>query len=182
MTLHSFPNVGAATKRFARDESGAITVDWMMISCAAVGFALATAAYFTDINAFLATNMNTELAGGDLSDGTPNYNPANGVPDFVAENFEPLINEGLITPEGALELYDAAHVMMNYEITTTLEQGIEQLESGTITEQELEQLVAVASVADERDLASEETLDFYFGFGGSTPYYASAGTAEVASQ
>lgn len=173
MTLHSFPNVGAAAKRFARDESGAITVDWMMISCAAVGFALATAAYFTDINAFLATNMNNELEGNDLSDGVPAY---------LAEHFQPLVDEGVVTPEAAVELYDAAHEMMNYEIITQLEQGIEQIEAGTLTEQELSELVAVASVADERDLASEETLDFYFGFGGSDPAYASGGTTQVATQ
>ncbi|MEJ6388907.1 hypothetical protein [Gymnodinialimonas ulvae] len=159
--------------RFATDECGAISVDWTMISAAAVGFALATAAYFTDINAFLATNMNTELEGGDLSDSVPIY---------IAEHFAPLINEGAVTPEAAIELYDAAHEMMNYEIITTLEQGIQQLEAGELTTQELNELVAVASVAQERDLEREETLDHYFGFDGSTPFYASAGTTEVASQ
>ena len=179
----SHPSASVAPlARFAADECGAISVDWTMISAAAVGLALATAAFFTDINAFLATNMNNELEGSDLSDGAPNYNPADGVPAFVSENFEPLIDDGLITPEAAQELYDDAHEMMNYEIITTLEQGIAQLEAGTITEQELEELVAVATVADERDLATEDTLDYYFGFGDSEPLYASGGTTQVATQ
>lgn len=174
-----FPGAKPAVQRFFENESGAITVDWTVMSCAAVSLALGTAALFTDVNGMLANNMNEELDGGDLSDGYPDHasgENADGWPDYAATGFEPLLTAGTITLADAQESYGNAHDMMNYEISTSLEAGIAAMEAGTITVDELNELVSIATVAYERNLGSDESLDYYFGFDGGDPFYVAGGT------
>jgi Flp pilus assembly pilin Flp len=173
-----------AFQNFLSNESGAITVDWTVISCAAVSLALGTAALFTDVNGMLATNMNEELADGDLSDGYPDFAAAEGDgdwPDYAADGFDPLLTAGTITVTEAQALYDDAHDMMNHGIITALEAGIAAMEAGTLTIEELNELVSIATVAYERNLGSDAELDYYFGFEGSEPFYVTAGSQSVAT-
>ncbi len=155
-------------KAFAVEERGAITTDWTALTGLAVGFALATAAVFTDINGMVAGNMNAELADGDLADDWPHY---------ISEHFGPLIDSGYLTEGQAAYLHSDAFDMMNHEVLARLEAGIAAIENGTITASELAELVAIASVAHQRNLVPDSLLDEHFGFDSGDASYMTASNA-----
>lgn len=147
---------------FMSDESGAITVDWTVLSAAAVGLAIATTAVLTDTIQVLSGRMDGELRSRQLSDDWI---------AFYASHFGPVLETGAISEAQAEDLYNTANGMMNNAIITELAAGITALEEGTITPEELVQLIAIASVAYQRNLADDAMLDYYFGFEGSDPHY-----------
>lgn len=66
-------------KKFRNDESGAVTVDWVVLTAAVVG--LGTVAY-TQISGGatgLATNVNTALTGATVSTGTNSDGDSGGI-------------------------------------------------------------------------------------------------------
>lgn len=152
--------------RYLSDESGAITVDWTVLASAAVGLAVATTAIMTDTIQVLAGRMDGELRARQMSDDWI---------QFYASHFGPVLESGYMSETQLEEVYDIANGMMNHTVMTHLAEGITAMEEGTITEQELVQLISVASVAYQRNLADDGMLDHYFGFGGSTPFYMTLG-------
>ncbi len=153
---------------FATDETGAITVDWTVLAAAAVGLAIATTALLTDTIQILAGRMDDELRSRQLSDDWI---------QFFASHFGPVLETGYMSEAEAEVLYDDANALMNYDIMSQLTSGIEALEEGTITTEELVNLIAVASVAYQRNLVDDGMLNYYFGFDGSDPYYMTVATA-----
>ena len=153
---------------FAADEEGAITVDWTVLSAIAVAIALAATAVLTNTVDVLSSRMDDELRTRSLGDEFV---------EFHANHFADIIETGYISEEEAQAHYDEAADDLNHDILNDLEEGIAALEDGTITPDELVDLVATASVAEQRNLVDDATLDYYFGFGGSDPYYATAGAA-----
>lgn len=154
--------------RFAADQRGAITVDWTVMSAAAVGLAIATSAIMTDSIDVLSGRMDDELRTRTLGDEWV---------QFAANHFEPILQTGYITEAEAQEAYDNAEDQMNYDILSGLEQGIAALEDGTITADEMVTLVGIASVAYQRNLVDDAMLDYYFGFEGGDPYYLTVANA-----
>jgi len=152
----------AHIREFFSDQSGAITVDWTVLSSAAISMALGTSTLLRDHSEFVATGMDNELRGGDLSDGWPNY---------TFDHFEPMITAGALTTEEAEALHDTAFDLMNHRVVTDLLSGIVSMEAGSLTDEQLSELISIASIAYHRDLADEEMLDHYFGFDGATPFY-----------
>ena len=148
--------------KFATDETASITVDWTVLSGVAISLALGTAGVMSDVTGMLSNNMSAELQSQDLSDGWPNY---------TYDHFAPAIESGALTTAQAEALHDDAFGHMNNQVLTDLRAGIEALENGTITAQELPQLIATASIAYHRNLVPDAELDYYFGFDGSDPYY-----------
>jgi len=55
-------NLRQALDRFARDETGAVTVDWVVASAAAVGFGFAAADLVAQGAVTLANSLSGELA------------------------------------------------------------------------------------------------------------------------
>lgn len=165
-------NRSSTLTEFLIDDCGAITVDWTVLASAAVGLAIATTAIMTDTIQILAGRMDDELRSRQLSDDWI---------QFLATHFEPILETGYLSEAQAEVLYDEANVLMNYDIISQLTSGIEALEEGTITPEELVELVAVASVAYQRNLADDGMLDYYFGFGGSDPYYMTVASAPTAT-
>lgn len=153
---------------FFADDRGAVTVDWTVISSAAVGLAVATTAIMTDSLDALSMRMDDELRTRQLSDDWV---------QFYASHFEPILATGALSETQAEAIYEAADELMNYNLVAELTAGIEALEAGTITSDELIGLVALASVAYQRNVVDDAVLDHYFGFDGSDPYYMTVAAA-----
>lgn len=154
--------------RYVADDRGAVTVDWTVISSAAVGLAVATTAIMTDSLEVLSSRMDDELRTRQLSDDWV---------QFYANHFEPILETGALSENQAEAVYDIANGLMNYDLISELTAGIEALENGTITSDEIIALVALASVAYQRNAVDDGILNHYFGFDGSDPYYMTVAAA-----
>ena len=66
-------------KNFRKDEDGAVTVDWVVLTAAVIG--LGTVAYQQIANGAsgLAADVNTALTSATLSTGTSDGNTAGGI-------------------------------------------------------------------------------------------------------
>lgn len=153
---------------FLVDDRGAVTVDWTVLSSAAVGLAIATTAIMTDSIDVLSARMDDELRTRQLSDEWIQFYPS---------HFEPMLEAGAVSQTQAEAIYDIADELMNNDVISELTLGIEALENGTITSEELVGLVALASVAYQRNLVDDAVLDYYFGFDGADPYYMTVAAA-----
>jgi len=149
-------------RHYLRDTRGAVTVDWTVLSAAAVSMALATVAVLEDGLAGLVSRIDSELRSQQLSDGFVTYQSG---------DFEPLIADGRLQDADGAVLFDNVNQLMNSEVLAALDLGIEMMEDGTLPASDLGTLVALASVARQRGIASPEMLDYYFGFDGSDPAY-----------
>lgn len=151
--------------RFLRSESGAVTVDWTTLSAAAVGMALATAAMLTGTINMVNSRLDGELRQQQLSDGFVR---------FTSAHFEPLYEKGLLDPAVAEQLFEVANNLFNQDILNGLQAGLEAVQAGTLPKEELAALIALASVAHQRNLVSDEFMNHYFGFDGRTGAIAGA--------
>lgn len=88
---------------------------------------------------------------------------------FESVHFEPLYQAGLLSEEQAADLWNSANTQMNQTLIDQLEEGIAKIQNGTITEEELGELFAAASVAYQRNVVDDAVLEYYFGFDGTTP-------------
>jgi Flp pilus assembly pilin Flp len=140
---------------FLHDENGAVTVDWTMLSAAAVGLSLATAAMLTGTLEMVISRVDNELRTQQLSDDFV---------QFTAAHFEPLLEHGSVDGETLENLFTIANGMMNQEILDSLEWGLEQMQAGSISSADMAALYAVASVAYQRNLVPDQILESYFGF------------------
>jgi len=143
--------------KFCQSEDAAITVDWTVLSAAAVGMAVAMTAVLTDAISVLSSRLEAQMRTQQISDAFVQFN---------GSHFEPLLEAGLVTESEAQDLFVLANTMMNQTVLDSLEAGINAINDGTITEAEYAQLVAVASVAYQRNIVDDAVLDHYFGLGG----------------
>lgn len=164
----SFVTVLTLVSNYLADDSGAMSVDWTVLSAGAVSVAIATTAIMTDTIDNLSMRMDAELRARQLGDEWV---------QFYANHFEPILAVGAISETQAETAYSEVEELMNHDVVTNLAAGITAMEEGTITEQELVTLVALASVAYQRNIVDDGILDHYFGFGGSTPYYMTLANA-----
>jgi Flp pilus assembly pilin Flp len=147
-------------KRFVSEEHGAITVDYTVLSAAAVSVAIATTALLTGGINNLTQRIDTELRERQLNDTFI---------DFTSSHFEPLYMAGLLSEEDAGELWNTANSKMNQQLIDQLADGIAKIQDGSITEEELGELFAAASVAYQRNIVDDAVLEHYFGLDGSAP-------------
>jgi Flp pilus assembly pilin Flp len=142
------------------DENGAISVDYTVLSAAAAGVAIAATTVIVGGIDILSSRIDDELRTRQLNDSYI---------AFDSSHFEPLYQESWINEAQAQTYFEAANTMMNTEILTLLEQGIVKIQNGSITQEELGELFAIASVAQQRNIVDDAVLNYYFGFDGSTP-------------
>jgi len=155
----------AHLKPYLREEHGAVTVDWTVLSAAAVAMALATLTVMNGGIDGLKSRLEAELRTQQLSDNFVN---------FTSEHFEDFYETGSMSEEEAAEYFELANGMMNQDIIDMLEEGIPDMTAGELTQTEIEQLYAVASVAYQRNIIDDAILEYHFGFssgsdGGSDP-------------
>lgn len=108
----------------------------------------------------LISRMDSELREQQLNDNFV---------EFTSAHFEPLYALNQITAEEAESLYNIANSMMNQEIIDALQYGIEAMENGQLTPADAAALLAVASVAYQRNIVDDQIMDYYFGFDGGEP-------------
>ncbi|WP_284264556.1 hypothetical protein [Roseicyclus amphidinii] len=155
-----------AIETFLTDETGVVSVDWTTLSAAAVGLALTTAGALSGAFQGVIARVDAELRAQQLSDGFV---------QFTSAHFEPLYQLGLLDPETAGMMFDTANDMMNDEIISALQAGFVALEEGRLNTTEIAALIAIGSVAWQRNVVPDTVLDYYFGFGGNqSPRVASA--------
>lgn len=103
----------AALTRFARDTSGAVTVDWVVLTAAVTGIGLGAAAAVRSGTSALGEDINVSLTnasvasmggGGDSAwDAYPGQGITDGAcpgPAALAATYETLRNSGTLTPWG----------------------------------------------------------------------------------
>lgn len=147
---------------FLRDERGAVSVDWTVLSASAVGLAVATTALMTDSIDQISSRMDGELRNRVLNDAYI---------ELTTAHFEGVIEANVITEADAADLFELANAMMNYHIVAELDAGMTLLADGQLGDDDLAELVAIASVAWQRNVMDDALLDEMFGFGGSDPAY-----------
>lgn len=141
--------------RFLKDDNGTVSVDWTVLSSAAIAMSLATVGVLNGGIDGLVSRMDGELRDQQMSDNFI---------EFTSAHFEDLYAGGFTTPETAQTYFEIANSMLNQEIIDALEYGIQMLEAGELTYDDITALLAVASVASQRNLIDDEILDYYFGF------------------
>ena len=155
-----------AIMTYLQDERGVVSVDWTALSAGAIGLALATAGMLTGAFDIMISRVDGELHEQQMNDGFI---------QFTSAHFEPLYSENLIEASVAEGMFDTANDLLNHDILNTLQEGLEALEAGLLTTDEVAALTAVASVAWQRNLVPDHILDYYFGFDGNeTPRVAGA--------
>jgi len=65
-------------KNFRKDEDGAVTVDWVVLTAAVIGLGTVAYTQISDGAVGLATDVNTALSGATISTGT-NAGTAGGI-------------------------------------------------------------------------------------------------------
>lgn len=145
--------------RFLTDDSGAVTVDWVVLSAASVGMSLATVVVLNGGLNAMVSRVDGELRAQQLSDGFV---------AFTSAHFEPFYARNLATAEQAEAAFTAINAMMNQDIIDRIEAGIARLQAGTLTQDDMLNLMAMASVARQRNIIDPQLLDQYFGIDGST--------------
>jgi Flp pilus assembly pilin Flp len=144
--------------RFLHGNSGAVAVDWTVLSASVLAMSLATVAVLNGGIQGLVSRMDAELRAQQMSDNFI---------QFTSAHFEPLYEYNLTTPEYAEAAFNLANDMMNQEIIDALHAGILAMEAGTLTDEEAVALVALGSVARQRNIIDSEILNYYFGFDGT---------------
>ena len=150
--------IAISLREYLRDGRGAVTVDWTVLGAAAVGLALATAGALTGAFGFVISRVDSELRENQTSDSFV---------EFRSDHFESLYRGNHLQSSQAEELFNTQNGKLNHDILTELHNGIEELENGDLTTEEVSKLVATASVAWQRNIVPDAVLDHYFGFGGN---------------
>jgi hypothetical protein len=140
---------------YLKDDGGAVSVDYTVLSAAAVGVALAATAVLVIGIDTVTGRVDAELRDRQLNDEFIGFLPA---------HFNQLFDAGLVDEEGAQALWTVADTRMNQQLIDALVAGITKIEDGTITEEELPALYAAASVAYQRNIVDDAVLEYYFGF------------------
>ena len=137
-------------RQFLISESGAITVDWVVLTAAVTGMALAATAVVENGIEDLASDLEAQLRTQQVSDAFV---------QFDSSFFNDLYDLGMVTEANAEVFFDLANEMTNAEILDALEQGMLDLNDGNLSDAEIAQLVAVASVAIQRNIIDEGSID-----------------------
>jgi len=161
---------------FIESEDAAITVDWVVLSAAAVAMAIAATDVISGGLDTLTSNLESQLRTQQISDAFVL---------FVPDHFDKMYDEGWLSEEDAEAMFDGVNSFTNAEILTLLDLGISEMQAGNLDEVQLAATYALASVADQRNIIEDSVVDTYFGdgsegsgFTGPIPTVSSSGSEE----
>ena len=143
--------VSSLTK-FLQSESGAVTVDWVVLTAAAAGLAIAATSVVSGGLESLAADLEEQLRTQQISDSFV---------QFRSSDFDVLYDAGTLTEEQAIASFAIANEMDNAEILSGLEALILKSVDGTITNDEEAAMYAMASVAVQRNIIDASELQAY---------------------
>lgn len=147
----------SAASFFLDDESGAISVDYVVLAAAAVAMSIAATDVIRGGLGDLSSNLEAQLRTQQISDAFV---------VFTSNHFDDLYDAGLVDEETAEGLFDGANEKTNAELLTQLSDYIAKMVDGTITESELVEAYALASVAHQRNIVDDNVIELYFTGGG----------------
>jgi len=136
--------------KFLSSESGAISVDWVVLTAAVAGMALAATAVIEEGISDLASDLEAELRSQQISDAFV---------VFTSAHFNALYDAGLIDEDGAEAMFDIANAMTNAAIIGGLEDGILAYNDGDLSDEDIALLVAMASVGVQRNIISNDDVN-----------------------
>ncbi len=152
----------ASIRQFLSSQTGAVSVDWTVLSAAAVSMALATVTVIEGGIEGLVSRIDGELRSQQLNDSFVT---------FLSGHYEDALGAQLLSTEDGEYYFEYANSLLNHEVVAGLETGIAMMENGELTEEDLALLISLGSVAYQRNIVDDDTLDYYFGFGGADPAY-----------
>lgn len=147
-------------KEFIVNDSGAISVDYTVLSAAAVATAISATVILSGGIDVITSAVDAELRERQLNDTFIEFKPV---------HFEPLFEFDMISEEEASDLWNAANAKMNQDLIDALQEGIIAIEEETILPEEIPELFAIASVAYQRNVIDDAILEYYFGFDDGVP-------------
>ena len=143
--------VSSLTK-FLQSESGAVTVDWVVLTAAAAGLAIAATSVVSGGLESLAADLEEQLRTQQISDSFV---------QFRSSDFDVLYDAGTLTEEQATASFAIANEMDNAKILSGLEALILKSVDGTDTNDEEAAMYAMASVAVQRNIIDASELQAY---------------------
>jgi Flp pilus assembly pilin Flp len=135
---------------FLTSESGAVSVDWTVLTAAVAGMALAATAMIEDGISSLASDLEAQLRTQQVSDAFVVFHSA---------HFNALYDAGVIDEVGAESMFDIANAMTNATILTGIEEGILAYNDGDLSDEDIALLVAMASVGVQRNIISADDVN-----------------------
>ena len=136
--------------KFLRSESGAVSVDWVVLTAAVAGMALAATAVIEEGIADLASDLEAQLRTQQVSDAFV---------VFTSSHFNALYDAGMIDEAGAESLFSIANAMTNAAILSGIEDGILAYNDGNLSDEDISLLVAMASVGVQRNIISNDEVN-----------------------
>lgn len=136
--------------KFLRSERGAVTVDWVVLTAAAAGMAIAATSVVSGGLASLAADLEEQLRTQQISDSFV---------QFRSSDFDQLYDAGTLSEEQASASFAIANEMDNAEILSGLASLILKSVNGTITNDEEAAMYAMASVAVQRNIIDASELE-----------------------
>lgn len=139
---------------FLQNDRGAITVDYAVLSAAALSMAIATTDALRATIGTVSSNLEAQLRTQQISDAFV---------AFTSSHFDPLYDAGSLTEENAETVFGYANELTNQEVLSALGDYIGKMTDGSITSQELASAYAVMSVAHQRNIVGDDVISTYFG-------------------
>ncbi len=136
--------------KFLTSDSGAVSVDWVVLTAAVAGMALAATAVIEDGISTLASDLEAQLRTQQVSDAFV---------VFTSSHFDALYDAGVIDETGAESLFAIANAMTNAEILNGIEDGILAYNDGALSDEDVALLVAMASVGIQRNIISNDDVN-----------------------
>ncbi|WP_071675346.1 hypothetical protein [Nioella nitratireducens] len=131
--------------RFLVSEQGAVTVDWVVLTAAVTGMALAATSVLDEGIGTLASNLDAQLRSQQVSDAFVQFN---------SSHFNALYDAGIVTEADAQGFFDTANQMTNATILSGLQDGLLAYNDGTLSDADVAMLAAMASVGIQRNIVT----------------------------
>ncbi len=135
--------------KFLRSEGGSVSVDWVVLTAAVAGMALAATAVIEEGIGTLASDLEAQLRTQQVSDAFV---------QFYSAHFNALYDAGIVTENDAEALFAIANGMTNAAILSGLEDGIMAYNDNQLSDEEIAMLVAMASVGVQRNIISSDDI------------------------
>lgn len=136
--------------KFLASDSGAVSVDWTVLTAAVAGMALAATAVIEEGISTLASDLEAQLRTQQVSDAFVVFN---------SSHFNALYDAGIIDETGAESMFSIANAMTNAAILNGIEDGILAYNDGLMSDEEVALLVAMASVGVQRNIISNDEVN-----------------------
>ncbi len=136
-------------KQFLASEDGAITVDYVVLSAAAVAMAISTTDVLDDTIDFLSSRLEAQLRNQQISDAFVQFDSA-----FWQGQYD----DGTFNETQTEDYFNQANELMNQELIDKINELTPAAYDGTLTTNETGELIAAISVGLQRNIFEASDL------------------------